>query len=144
MNKLWLIGIGVLVLVLVGYVSFSRSNAVYPSQRSSTIPTSPSVSKAPSQPSATNAIVQEQKISLTVTSPSSGTTVYSSSLAVKGKTVPRASVNVNDKETVADGSGNFSATITLDEGENSIMVVAYDADGKSAEQELTVTYDAAQ
>lgn len=79
-------------------------------------------------------------ISLTVSSPGNNTTTSSESISVKGKTVAGAEVFVNDVETRADASGNFSVTITLDEGENYILVVVNDALGNYSEKELTVIY----
>lgn len=79
-------------------------------------------------------------IQLTVTAPSGNMTVSSSSLTVRGKTAIGAEVFVNDIESKADSSGNFSATLTLDEGENYILVVANDSSGNYAEKEFTVTY----
>jgi hypothetical protein len=48
---------------------------------------------------------------------------------------------VNDKELVADGNGDFSQGITLEEGDNPIIVVANDANGTVGEKEITVTYE---
>ena len=79
------------------------------------------------------------QITLTVTSPANNATVTSGTVTVRGKTVPNADVFVNDTETKADASGNFSAFVTLDEGENSIIIVANDANGNTAEQEIMVT-----
>ncbi|MEK7129420.1 MAG: Ig-like domain-containing protein [Patescibacteria group bacterium] len=83
-------------------------------------------------------------MTLMVTSPANGATVTNASLTVSGKTAPRAEVFVNEKETKADANGNFSVNITLDEGENSIVLIANDADGNVAEKELTVTYNSGQ
>lgn len=79
-------------------------------------------------------------ISLSVSVPANNTTVSVESISVRGKTVPGAEVFVNDGTTVADASGNFSVTISLDEGENYILVVVNDALGNYSEKELTVTY----
>lgn len=79
-------------------------------------------------------------ITLTISSPSNNTTVSGSSLTVKGKTVSGAEVFVNDLETKADTSGNFSVSLTLEEGENYILVVANDATGNYSEKELSITY----
>lgn len=87
-----------------------------------------------------SSVVQASGITLTVTSPSNNATVTSASLTVRGKTVSNAEVFVNDEETRADSSGNFSVTLTLDEGENFILVAANDSLGNFAERELTVTY----
>lgn len=80
------------------------------------------------------------QISLSISSPTNGSSVSSSGVTVNGKTAPLAEVMINDKEIKADSKGNFSTTISLDEGENIITVVANDADGNSAEKEITVTY----
>ncbi len=79
-------------------------------------------------------------LTLSVASPTDGTEVTSPTVTVKGKTVPNAEVFVNDTNGTADGDGNFSIATTLDEGENTVIVVANDSDGNVAEQELTVTY----
>ena len=89
-------------------------------------------------------IPRATEITLTITSPSDGATVTSATVTVKGKTAPRAEVFINDVSTVADANGNFSANITLDEGENPIVIFANDADGNVAEKEITVTYDSGQ
>lgn len=84
------------------------------------------------------------EIPLTVSSPPPGATVKKSILTVSGKTAPRAEVMVNEAEIVANAKGNFSVNVTLDEGENVILVTANDAEGNFAEQELTVTYETGQ
>ena len=79
-------------------------------------------------------------ITLTVTTPSNNATVTSATVTVRGKTVPGAEVFVNDKDTKADANGNFSVLLTLDEGDNYILVVSNDDLGNYSEKELTVTY----
>lgn len=91
-------------------------------------------------PTPASTVSRATGISLTVSSPANNTTTSSESITVKGKTVAGAEVFVNDVETRADASGNFSVTITLDEGENYILVVANDALGNYSEKELTVIY----
>lgn len=81
------------------------------------------------------------KMTLSVSSPPNGATVSNSSLTVKGRTKANAEIFVNELETKADASGNFSVSITLDEGDNYIIIVANDADGNVAESELTVIYN---
>ena len=82
----------------------------------------------------------EKTIALSITSPSNGTEITSPTITVRGKTIPKAEVFVNEKETVADTDGNFQVSYTLDEGENILLIVASDADGNAAETELTVMY----
>ncbi len=77
-------------------------------------------------------------ITLSVTSPVSGATLSSGNITVKGKTLPNAEVFINDQSTKADTEGNFSLNLTLDEGENNLVVTANDAEGNVAEQNLSV------
>lgn len=81
-----------------------------------------------------------QQVPLTIASPKSGRTVSISTITVKGKTASRAEVFVNDAETAADVAGNFSVSVTLDEGENYLLIVATDEAGNASEQEITVIY----
>lgn len=81
------------------------------------------------------------QISLFIDQPSNGIVVSNPLLTVRGKTNSNAEIVVNDKETNANSSGNFSVTLTLDEGENSIIIVANDELGNIAEKELLVTYE---
>lgn len=85
--------------------------------------------------------VSKNQISLTVSEPVDGQTTTSSSIIVKVKTVPNADVSVNDIDLKADAQGNFSTSLTLDDGENDITVVAVNDQGQSAEKDLTITYD---
>lgn len=77
---------------------------------------------------------------ITITSPQVNSTVNTATITVSGKTFPNADVSINDQDTKADVKGMFSTTVTLDEGDNDIDVVANDEDGNPAEQEFTVTY----
>lgn len=81
------------------------------------------------------------EIQLDILSPTDNSKVSNTSVTVTGKTAPQAEVSVNESDIKADSSGNFSTVISLDEGENSITVVANDANGKNAEKEITVTYE---
>ncbi len=80
-------------------------------------------------------------MTLSVTSPTNNSTVTNSSVAVRGKTAPRADVFVNEAEGKADDNGNFSVSVQLDEGENYFVIVANDEFGNAIEAELTVTYE---
>lgn len=81
-----------------------------------------------------------QTLSLSITSPANRSTVTTSTITISGKTSSNAEIFINDKTLKADGSGNFSTSITLDEGENLIAISANDANGNFVEKELTVTY----
>lgn len=83
-------------------------------------------------------------ITLTITQPEGGAVVKSASLIVKGTTKPNAEVFVNEKEARADGKGNFSVPLMLEEGDNDIVVTVTDEDGNISEQGLTVSYEPEQ
>jgi hypothetical protein len=70
--------------------------------------------------------------------------VTTPTLVIKGVTSPKADVFVNDSEVTADAQGNFTTQITLDEGENTLVVTSNDASGSFAEKDIIVTYNSAQ
>lgn len=76
------------------------------------------------------------EISLTVTAPAK---VATNKVTVTGNTAAGADVSINEANTVADAKGNFSLTVSLDEGENYLLVLAIDIDGKTAQKEIVVT-----
>lgn len=150
MNKTVLVIIGTIVIVIIGIAGFAVYGlSTIPSVGKPTtapIPTTPSPKPVVEQKAEVPAPVapQNNAISLAISAPLNGQTVSSPSLKVTGKTVPSADVSVNDKEVKADLKGNFSVLITLDEGENVLMVTAVDQDGNYSDQEVTVTYTPAQ
>jgi bacillopeptidase F len=79
-------------------------------------------------------------ITLEVTKPVNNSTVNNGSITVEGKTIAGTTVDVNDTEIKADANGLFSTSISLDEGENIIDVVASDQFGNSAEKEIIINY----
>ncbi len=89
----------------------------------------------------TNAPIPNVTVPLLVSAPVEGLTVKSATTVVKGKTAKGIDVFVNDTEVRSDGNGNFSATVSLDEGENTIIVVVTDNEGNVAEETVTVIYD---
>ncbi|MBI3379855.1 hypothetical protein HY029_03820 [Candidatus Gottesmanbacteria bacterium] len=89
----------------------------------------------------TSGVSSLSQIQLSVISPTDNSVVTSPILTVKGNTKPNAELSINDKDTTADANGNFSTTLTLDEGENLIIITANDANGNVAEKEFTITYN---
>lgn len=81
-------------------------------------------------------------LSLQIDSIANGDIVTDALLVISGTTQPDAEVFINDKEVLADDNGRFSVSLTLDEGENSIFIVANTSEGDFAAEELVVIYDA--
>lgn len=94
------------------------------------------------QPIASTTAPNPQGIILTISTPTDGMKVTNSTITVKGKTKAFAEVFVNDEEDRADANGNFSVKLTLDEGDNPIVISVNDVDGNVAEEELIVYYEA--
>jgi hypothetical protein len=80
-------------------------------------------------------------IYLMISSPQDNSVASSPVIVVKGATLAAADVFVNDGQAKADAKGNFSVSLTLDEGENNISVSVNDANGNYAVRELTVSYN---
>ncbi len=81
---------------------------------------------------------------LKVTSPADAANLSSDIVIVKGQTQPGATVNVNDQVNAADGNGDFSISITLEEGPNAIDVISTDGNGLQGEVLLLVNVDLSQ
>lgn len=132
-------GIATVFLLIAGGVFFFLKNQqLGPSfQKELQIQISPLQEKSLSPSPSENIF----SLPLILLSPQNQSLSKTNSLKVSGKTKPKATVVVNEKEITADKEGNFSLNITLDEGENLISILAYDEDGNYAEEELTVNYE---
>ncbi len=127
-----LITIVVIVILGVGWMLVRQSKG--PSQK--TEQTFVSATTAP-----TNVLENVKEIPLEITYPPDGSVVSSSSLVVRGKTLPNITVFVNELEIKSDKDGNFSQAIEIDEGENDIFILASDEEGNYQEAEITVVYE---
>lgn len=88
--------------------------------------------------------VELSSLFLTISEPANNITVTNPIITVRGKTVAKAEVFVNDLDMKADSTGTFSTMVNLDEGENTIVIVVIDDQGNSAEKELVVTLEASK
>jgi hypothetical protein len=115
------------------------NNILSPTQTTQSVPTNPppTIAKVVVPTTVATPI---PSLSLTITSPAGGSVVNTPQIQIKGSTVTLAEVFVNDSQVSVDTKGNFSSNVTLEEGENYILVSANDANGVSAEQEIIVTY----
>lgn len=81
--------------------------------------------------------------SLTITSPSNGESFIGENdrvVTVKGETDIGVRVRVNDRLAVVGTGGAFSTTVKLEEGTNTIRVLATDEAGNETESEISVSY----
>jgi len=152
MKKLTIIIIFIILILVagVGLVAYTRmtkkSDAVNPVPTMTTSTQVPGAGFPTTTPGSAlpSPIPTVAQISLTITDPTNNSTVTTPTLSIKGVTLPKADVFVNDSEVAADAQGKFTVQVTLDEGENTLVVTANDANGNFAEQDLTVTYNSAQ
>ena len=97
------------------------------------VPPAP-VAPAPSAAQATTAFILE------VAAPADESVVRQSLLQVQGRTEPDAVLTINGEAVEVDAGGNFSVTVRLEEGPNSIEVLASDFLGHQASRVLTVIF----
>ena len=77
---------------------------------------------------------------LEVTEPQDESVVSTSEVTVKGVTTADAAVSVNGTLVNVDEDGKFSTVVSLEEGPNTIVVVASDSQDNEASKLLTVIY----
>lgn len=134
---------GIFLLLAVAALVFSRVKPKGSTEVTTNI--IPTTSILPTRaPASETTGVSTGGMPLSISSPANNTIVTSSQILIRGKTAPGAEVFINEKEVVADNSGNFSTAYSLDEGENLIIVTANDSEGNMAEKELVVTYNVAE
>lgn len=63
-------------------------------------------------------------------------------VTVSGVTDPNNNITVNDTVAVVDSSGNFSTAISINDGDNNIVVTATNSFGNSTQVSRKVTYSA--
>jgi hypothetical protein len=119
----------------------NQSNQKTVQQNQINIETNADISPTPVIITSKSGLLNTNQIKLSVLSPTDGTTLNSSTILVNGETAPGAEVSVNDIDTKADSDGNFKANISLEEGDNYIVVVATDDLGNYAEKEINITFD---
>ena len=118
------------LLGIVGFILVKPKTVVAPEVVTVATPT----------PTPTPVVQNKNQIKLVVDN-KDGSIVKTNKVIIKGVTIPKAEVFINDLELVADAKGNFSGTITLEEGDNPISIIAVDENGNSSEEEITITYE---
>lgn len=116
----------ILVCVGVGY----RLLVVHPVQNTSE---GINQNQTPTVPAKTNFFLE-------VTSPQDGVTVNINKIEIKGRAAADSEIFVNDTQVIPQADGQFSLTVTLQEGENPILITAGN-DVADLEVERTVYYE---
>ena len=142
-NSIWLgVIAGLLVLAGGAVVSGSKQRGMVTEVDEKVFEVTPIVASGiTTVPTKIMEKVKVSTLTLHIGNPAAGQVLKESTLKVSGVTSPKAEVAINDIELVADGQGRFSGSIELDEGENTIVIVANDTDGNYEEEELVVIYE---
>jgi hypothetical protein len=139
LSKPLLVVVGLLVVGALSAVFLVANMQTGDTQSSANAPTR--MPSLPPQAKVPTDVMMPKDPNMTILSPTPNAVVTVAAITVRGKTFPNADVFVGEQELKADAKGMFSTTVTLDEGENSILVTANDDDGNDAEDEIMVTYD---
>ena len=86
-------------------------------------------------------VLSSGSLVVTLTSPADETVVSTPQVDVAGQAPVETVISIGDSITVVDASGQFSIPVPLEEGPNSLDIVASDPDGNQVSVTLTVTYD---
>ena len=128
----------VLVIIVIGILGCSRESATpTPPPTSTSIPPTATATDAPALPTPTPT---PEPFFLLVTEPVGDSIVNSSSVTVTGSTTPDAVVSINGESTEVDIDGAFSAEVILEEGPNSVEVVASNLQGDQESVILALIY----
>jgi hypothetical protein len=77
---------------------------------------------------------------LTIVEPANGSVVDVSNVTIRGKTLADAIVSINGDPIDVDSNGNFSMTVTLEEGSNVFDIIATDEAGDEETTQLVVSF----
>ena len=144
-----MIGILVFLAIAVGGFALYRSTTANKAASSKETNTSADTLPVIPTPSPPPPLTQEEQVakkntlSLIISTPQNNSQVTSPNIIVSGMTGASADVSINDKDLKADASGKFSSSITLEEGDNYILVVA-SSESDAAEWQGTLTYTPSQ
>lgn len=86
----------------------------------------------------------QSSIFISVNSPKDEEVVDKRNIVISGKTIPEAKILIiseNSQElALASGIGDFSADLTIDEGENILEIIAIAPNGETAKTKKVVTF----
>ncbi len=134
-------GMILVMLVVAGSVLACQAGTLA-APGASTKPAASGASTAlPQASGAAPMVVTAGPLSVSITSPLDEAVVNTPQVDVTGQAPPETVITINDVIVVVDASGQFSATVLLDEGPNELAIKASDPAGNEADSQLTVTYE---
>lgn len=104
----------------------------------------PSQNVAPAEASPSSQTQMTKNLGLNITSPAAEEVVSTKSVVVTGTSSPNASITVtgskDDVIVMADADGIFSGSVNLNEGQNDLVITAFDSNGVQTTQVVSVVY----
>lgn len=88
-------------------------------------------------------IVDQSDPVITINSPEDGKTVSEKSIEVSGLVDEEATITINGQFVLQGADNSFAKSISLSEGENTLVIVAEDAAGNRVEKTIKITYSPA-
>jgi len=82
----------------------------------------------------------EEPPRLEITSPENGSKVYESRITVEGLTEKEVFIKINGMPIVTKADETFSYSLSLNKGDNEILITAQDVAGNITEEKLTLNY----
>jgi len=124
--------IGLTVTAILGTVSYLYGGGIDPTQKT---PTQAVIVRPTAVP----------ELTLSLASPASGVVTENSMLPVSGMTLPGVPVvfytESHEDSVLSDEKGNFSGSILLDSGMNTLTITAMDENGQEKSLTMEVAYD---
>lgn len=127
--------LGIALVLVMGACSSDTDETPTPAPTAT-----PTATAAPTPTPTETARPTPAPLSLDITSPEDESVVATSEVEVAGTTLPTAIVSVNGTLVTVGNDGGFSTTITLEEGPNTIEVVASTIAGEELGEVLMVIY----
>ena len=138
-----LISVGLLVAII--YVWYSAlGDSKGGTQPGDFLKPEPAASETATPVEASPSAQTPKTLSLVINSPAVEEVVSVSSVTVTGTTSANANITITggkvDIISVADANGEVSETVTLNEGQNDLVVTAFDSNGIQISQTVNVVY----
>ncbi len=127
--------LGIALVLVMGACSSDTDETPTPAPTAT-----PTATAAPTPTPTETARPTPVPLSLDVTSPEDESVVATSEVEVAGTTLATAIVSVNGILVTVGNDGGFSTTVTLEEGPNTIEVVASTVTGEQVDEIISVIY----
>jgi uncharacterized protein YfaP (DUF2135 family) len=128
------------IIVAAGCTGSRASETPAPANTQTPSPTATAIVAPTSAPTEATTATAARAFFLEVTAPGDEEVLRTSPVEVQGRTMPDAVVSVNGEAVEVDADGQFLRSVALEEGPNTIEVIASDFQGNQESVVLTVIF----